>query len=83
MDQDIHEKHVIGHCSKKYSSGQLTILDMILLKMIQHHDSGFNLTVLFVTFYSILSSEWIGKRVQNNFLKVYWENDICMSYTLL
>ena len=49
-------------------------------KLIQpYHNSGSNLTVLFLTFYSIVSSLGIGKRVQNNFPKVYWENNVCIN----
>ena len=49
-------------------------------KLIQpYYNPGSNLTVLFLTFYSIVSSLGIGKRVQNNFPKVHWENNVCIN----
>ena len=55
---------------KKSCFRQFTILDIICTQnWYSVINPGSNLTVLFLSFYNLLSSEGIGKRVQNNFPK--------------
>ena len=82
MSEDVHEKHVIGFFRKKLVLCTVDHFGHNLgLKLIQPCNSGSSLIVLFLTCFSILSCESIGKRIQNKFPKVYWENYICVEYT--